>query len=277
MAESDDEFAQVLEAMTSCRAGIEALTRADALPVDRQPQPFFRTPTPPPPARRKLEPKMPEPPRPPMVKAQAQPLVLPPRPPQAPVAKAPKAPKPKQILPRPVQRVKEETGAYLALAKLPPAPPAKVLPGRPTKVIEEAEDEDDDAHSVYGVANRDTASAKASYDKLNRKYYGGPQFAKSSGHQGGLGFRRVKYDAAGACSFASSSHGAATRRKIKRQIDQAQHVVDNLNRPPPTPPPAVSFTGLQYSVSTAPTRSRVPQPPPPPPQSPSASYRYTPY
>ena len=60
-AHAEDEFAQVLASMASCRAGVEALagdSNADVLPVERAP--FFRTPTPPP-ARPSLalQPKMP--------------------------------------------------------------------------------------------------------------------------------------------------------------------------------------------------------------------------
>ena len=321
-ANEEDPFAEAMGMLARCEAGVAGLSsdsNADVLPV--QPVPFFRqrVPTPPPAKRGSLvlEPTLPEPPRAPMVKSQGPAPVFPPLPPparklkpsvpsvvEAPLPTAPTPPKPIQPLPRPVARVKNEESAppeanhYLRKtlagrpSPTPPLPPPTRLPGGPSRVLKEP-DEDDDSRSVYGVQNAD--SAKASYERLQRRYYGGQQFAQGTGHQGGRGFRRVKYDAAtSTCSYASSSKGAAVRRRVWREIKQAEDVVGVAMRTPPEPPPAVSHTGLAYIASTAisssssSSSSRPLQAPPKPPAArPSQNawpppaenplYRYTPY
>ena len=146
--------------------------------------------------------------------------------------------------------------------------------GRPSSIRGDVlqEPEDDNAiHSDYGVQDHD--SARASFDRLQRRYHNGPQFSSATGHQGAKGFGRGKYDAAGECHFASSSRGAAERRKIARAVKQAEEEVGIASRPPPPPAPV---RPVMHSSSSSSRASQVP--PPPPSAAPSQalpSFRYS--
>ena len=130
-----------------------------------------------------------------------------------------------------------------------PSPVGVVEP--PDSDLEEVSDDEAKARMAF------ERGRNAYIETATHRYSAGIQFGELDGLAGGNGYRRVKFDEQGRCHFATSSKGAAERRKAKR-LAEGEH--------------------QSKAAAMATSRNIVPpSPPPPPSQPPSHMYRYAPY
>lgn len=133
--------------------------------------------------------------------------------------------------PAPVHRpTKQQYKKEEEVVDAQPSPVGVVEP--PASDVEEVTDDDTAASSAF------MAARKAYVETATRRYHGGIQFAAIGGLKGASGFRRVKYDEDGKCHFASSSKGAADRRKARRAAEGKHE--------PKAPVPGVSTSSSSH-------------------------------